>query len=41
MNKIPELDYLIEELWSAIDSEDEVMAQYWSKQIDTIIGGEE
>jgi hypothetical protein len=37
---LSELDYLIEELWSAIDSEDQVMSEYWSKLIDDHIGEE-
>jgi hypothetical protein len=32
-----ELDYLIEELWSAIESDDKPMAAYWSEQIDNHI----
>ena len=33
-----ELDHLIEELWSAIEAEDAAMAEYFTKQIDDIIG---
>ncbi len=33
-----ELDFLIEQLWDSIDKEDEVMAEYWTKQIDDHIG---
>ena len=35
---ISELDYLIEQLGEAIDREDKAMFEYWSKQIDDLIG---
>jgi hypothetical protein len=35
-----ELDFLIEQLWDSIDSEDQVMSEYWSKLIDDHIGEE-
>ena len=35
---ISQLDYLIEQLGEAIDREDKVMFEYWSQQIDDLIG---